>query len=179
MPKQLTRPALAELRSLYAELGTAAAVGRRINVCENTAKRWLIDAGVQLRNGRPAANDDDLWEEEPEREPVAEPGTRPDNDELRRLYVDERMSHSAIGQRYGVTTDKAKYWCRQAGLIGARGNGHGNGTDTPTPARPAKRGATTATGRPIAQLDPIARAVVDGWLAGFRAHCARNRELVR
>jgi hypothetical protein len=108
---------------------------------------------------------------------------RPTDAELRRLYVDERLTHAAIGQRYIVPASTAKGWCKRAGLVGARERERGEKAAqvvvVPAPPKPAKRGATTATGRPIARLDPASRAVVDGWLAGFRAHCERRRELAR
>lgn len=68
MPRQLTRPMPAELRAIYAELGTGAAVG----LLEEIGPIGPIGPMVSDYATSSGA-DDDLWDEEPQREPAPLP----------------------------------------------------------------------------------------------------------
>jgi transposase len=49
------RPPSRSLRVLYGRLGSVPAVARDLGVAYETARRWLVDAGVELRpKGRPS-----------------------------------------------------------------------------------------------------------------------------
>lgn len=49
-----SRPLPVELRTAYAAAGSVAALGRELRVSPETARQWLIDAGIELRRrGRP------------------------------------------------------------------------------------------------------------------------------
>jgi transposase-like protein len=51
------RPSRQELEVRYHRLGNVPAVARELGVAFETARRWLMEAGVELRpKGRPSAN---------------------------------------------------------------------------------------------------------------------------
>ena len=51
------RPSVAELEAAYGRLGSVPAVACDLGVAFETARRWLVDAGVILnRKGRPSSN---------------------------------------------------------------------------------------------------------------------------
>jgi transposase-like protein len=53
----LSRPSKAELAKTYRRLGSVPAVADDLGVAFETARRWLVDAGVILnRKGRPSSN---------------------------------------------------------------------------------------------------------------------------
>lgn len=53
----LSRPSKAELAKMYRRLGSVPAVADDLGVAFETARRWLVDAGVILnRKGRPSSN---------------------------------------------------------------------------------------------------------------------------
>ncbi len=50
------RPLPAELRSLYRNAGSVPAVATELGVAYETARQWLLEAGVELKaKGRPSA----------------------------------------------------------------------------------------------------------------------------
>ncbi len=52
-----TRPTPSKLRAAYRRLGSVPAVARDLDVAFETARRWLVEAGVQLQpKGRPSSN---------------------------------------------------------------------------------------------------------------------------
>ena len=76
------RPSRSRLAALYHRYGTAAAVGKELNVTKATAHRWLVEAGVQMA---------------PE---GARGRGRPSDTELRRLYH-ERGTQKAVAESLG------------------------------------------------------------------------------
>ena len=85
------RPSRSRLAALYHRYGTAAAVGKELNVTKATAHRWLVEAGVQMA---------------PE---GARGRGRPSDTELRRLYH-ERGTQKAVAESLGVTLRTVQRW---------------------------------------------------------------------
>jgi hypothetical protein len=53
--KQHVQPSSRSLHALYRRLGSVPAVARELGVAYETARRWLVDAGVELQpKGRPS-----------------------------------------------------------------------------------------------------------------------------
>ena len=80
------RPTTQELEAIYKRLGNVPAVAAELDVAFETARRWLLDAGVQLRHkGRPSSNAERLVTKE-----------------LRRQYA-QGESIAQLGQAFGVS----------------------------------------------------------------------------
>ena len=59
------RPSPAELQLMYRKVGTVPAVSAALGVAYETARQWLLDAGVELRaKGRPSTNAETLDQNE-------------------------------------------------------------------------------------------------------------------
>lgn len=133
------KPTTDELRRLYVDLDlTQTQIAAKYATYQNTVKHWLRTAGIAKTGHNRALNDPKrvTWLETAEElapggglvagnighiGPIGPMSSeRPTDAELRRLYVDERLSHQAIGERYGVPASTAKGWCKRAGLVGAR-----------------------------------------------------------
>jgi transposase-like protein len=57
----MMRPDNSELGAMYRESGSVPAVAAKLGVAFETARRWLLEAGVELRpKGRPSATADRL-----------------------------------------------------------------------------------------------------------------------
>jgi predicted ArsR family transcriptional regulator len=53
--REWQRPSPAQLRSLYRTAGSVPAVAEELGVAYETARQWLLEAGVELkRKGRPS-----------------------------------------------------------------------------------------------------------------------------
>lgn len=74
------------------------AVGKRIGVTGPTVERWLVSAGVAIRNRRPTYPD----------------STR---NEAISIYVEERISAAAVAKRLGLKSYTVKEWLSAAGVI--------------------------------------------------------------
>lgn len=91
--RRIDLPNLDELYRLYREVGRLSAVAQQAGIGTSTLHRKLRAAGFDLRRGR-----------------------YPDGATLRRLYVDERLTCTVIGTRYGVSFATAAKWIKAAGL---------------------------------------------------------------
>lgn len=81
-----TKPSDRSLEKLYSRLGSVPAVAAELGVAYETARRWLIDTGVELRGpGRPSAGAKGL-----------------DTRELARRYK-RGESISRLGAEFGVS----------------------------------------------------------------------------
>lgn len=66
------RPSARELEAMYEHLGGVTAVAREIGVSFETARRWLVDAGIELRSkGRPSVRAQELNTDELKRRYLA------------------------------------------------------------------------------------------------------------
>jgi len=131
------KPDAAELRTLYVDRGlTQVRIAAMYGADQNTVKHWLRTHKITkaAERGRPSGNPKRVsWLDHTEAsatvldcdapEPaiiVTATGTQPPPATLRRLHVDDDLSHTQIAEMYGVPVSTVKSWCRRAGLKGAR-----------------------------------------------------------
>lgn len=116
------KPSTEELRHAFVDLNlTQRLLSIRYGVPENTIKHWLAVANITKSGKTPLAVEATApTPDDGVPEPGSRVGTVPDADELRRLYVDLRLSDNQIGPIYGVPGSTIKSWRRRAGLAGAR-----------------------------------------------------------
>ena len=95
----IARPTNPNLESTYRRLGSVPAVARELGVAFETARRWLIDAGVQLGpKGRPS------------------PGAKKlSTSELKKRYT-KGESIAQLGHTYGVSPATVRARLLQAGV---------------------------------------------------------------
>lgn len=132
------KPDAAELRTLYVDRGlTQVQIAAMYGADQNTVKHWLRTHKITkaAERGRPSGNPKrvswldhteatatvlDCDTPEPDTLTVTGTGTQPTPATLRRLHVDDDLSHAQIAEMYGVPVSTVKSWCRRAGLKGAR-----------------------------------------------------------
>lgn len=131
------KPDAAELRRLYVDNGlTQVQIAAMYGADQNTVKHWLRTHKITkaAERGRPSGNPKRVsWLDHTEAAATVldcdapEPdlittatGAQPTPATLRRLHVDDDLSHTQIAEIYGVPVSTVKSWCRRAGLKGAR-----------------------------------------------------------
>ncbi len=189
------KPTPAELRTLYVDLNlTQVEIAAKYGTYQNTVKHWLrahgISKGGTTRNaGDPkrvrwldateaTATTLDCDALEPDTLTVTPAGTRPSNAELRRLHVDEGLSHAQIGAHFGVATSTAKSWCRRAGLVGARKAARAGALARFVEEAKARVEAPPPAGRPLRKVDDLPVAIQNkarAALTGFVAYAQARR----
>ncbi len=93
------RPTDKTLEAAYRRLGSISAVAAELSVAFETARRWLIDAGVQLHpKGRPSASAERL-----------------STSELKRRYK-KGDSIAQLGHAYGVSPATVRSRLIEAGV---------------------------------------------------------------
>jgi len=98
------RPLGEELRRLYIDQGLAAyKISEIYDVANTTVARWLKKEGMKIRNNSEAQ--------------LSKRGaTRPSDEELSRLYIDEGMNTTEIAKKYSITQTTVPRWLREAGI---------------------------------------------------------------
>lgn len=123
------RPDAAELKRLYVDLNlTQTQIAAKFGTYQNTVKHWLKGAGIvkggttRTGGGNPKRVGwlADTEAPAPTLDCMIPPASPPDATELRRLYVDERLSDGQIGAIYNVPASTIKSWRHRLGLKGAR-----------------------------------------------------------
>lgn len=105
--RQLVSPAAGDLRHMYEqERLSSPEIAQRLGVSQQTAHRWLTEAGISLRRsplkGRKRG----------ERTPVARPGA----DEIARLYIEQRRSLEDVAAELGATVHLVRTWMVEDGI---------------------------------------------------------------
>jgi len=96
------RPSEDRLRELYEDQGMSAKkIARKFKVSEYSISKWLDEAGIQKRTLAEARL-------------LLSGGTRPSNEELKIMYVDEEMSANQIAKKYGVSFNSISKWLDEA-----------------------------------------------------------------
>jgi transposase-like protein len=93
------QPSKREVAAAYRRLGSIPALAASYGVAFETARRWLIDAGIERQpKGRPSSN-----------------AQRLDNGELERRYRDGQ-SIASLGRRFGVSPATVRSRLLDAGV---------------------------------------------------------------
>lgn len=105
--RQLLPPAAAELRRMYEQEGMSSpAIARRLGISSHTARRWLTEAGIQLRSsplkGRKRGG----------QTPVA----RPPATDIARMYVEQGRSLNDVATELGATVHLVRTWMDEDGI---------------------------------------------------------------
>lgn len=97
-------PSRTELYDLYvAQEWSMEKIGQHYGVSATCVMRWLRRHEIQARTSAEAGH-------------IAMGKKRPDSGTLRALYLDEKLSCTQIGERYGVTKYAALKWLHREGI---------------------------------------------------------------
>ena len=98
LPHGFIKPSKLELKKLYiAEKKDCYEIAGQFGVTPTTIRSWLIRNGIKVRSNSEAK--------------LLKVGAeKPSRDELRQLYIVERMTSYQIGERYGVTQRTVLNW---------------------------------------------------------------------
>jgi transposase-like protein len=105
--RKSNRPDDATLARLHTEERISSSeIARRYGVKWSTCREWLAQAGVRVEDGKRRT----------QHVPKTKVDRYPGGSEMRRLYLDEKLSTAGIGERYGVAAHTASRWVKRSGI---------------------------------------------------------------
>jgi transposase-like protein len=109
--RPVTPPSEDLLRLYVTDQLAIATVAERLQLSAHLVRKWLLEAGVVLRppGGRPGT---------PHVLPPRKPP--PPAEELRRLWIQEQLTHKQLAAQFGVHPQTASRWLADIGLAGPR-----------------------------------------------------------
>ncbi len=164
------KPSPEELRHAFVDLNlTQKLMSLKYGVPENTIKHWLAVANITKSSKTPLAVEATATTPDSDvPEPGSRVGTVADADELRRLYVDLRLSDNQIGPIYGVPGSTVKSWRRRAGLAGARKAEQADSLARFVAEAKARAAAPPPVGRTPRKIDDLPPGLRDKALQSLR-----------